>query len=1234
MVLGGWHIKRLGVTADGEVMIGVEGRREDIGHGTAGRRPWKSTAIRARVDARTLRTASGSVYKLTGPMSRPAEMSASFPANVIDAFADGFPPDWLSYLRPSVDAAAAAATQGSTAASAGTGSAAAAPAASALPEQAAAPGAAASRACLASASCPPIRSITAASLTATETATVPCGMLARDLLPPERAVEPSPACRSVVTDAEAVGVPRAVTLSGHGLAAYGNGRAPYSEQVLQDPSAMGIDAASAGVATDAAGVTERAEPMAAVEVVAEQLLDSSDDTAEQTALPGMDGLVTEEEEEEEEPAPPPKVAGSARKAARQLDARAGDRATAVKETAPAPQRKAPFTAEARRAAATAQKRKPARKATAPPTPPVEEAPAASSAAAAPKRKPAQKAAEDPAQPMEDVLAASSENAAAAAASSSSGKHPRGKAPAIPRKRGPAANKSPPAKSPKSKARVSGVEAASPPEVARSRAPASGGAGSSGAGEASASSAVRRSSSGRVTVKPLAYWANEVIARTYDGAFAADGSSVKLERRTAAVDFTGSFASTRNTASAPSEASQHAAPHAELPAYSRSPARASRSQPASARRAPPAKRSEAASPSPQPVQRKRIKKMAAAAMAEAAAGTREEQAVEAAPEVEAGQACGAATTPAAAGGAGGGGGVPAESLPVLGSQALSEYVASENERVDAVARKMGMTGQELVALNAPKYASMRVSSRLHKGTVLLVPTAALSAACASRVDRTQTVTSEGRWLVAGQPEGEEHAAAGRASRRGDAPAPATVAEVDMHEPSMSEAAGVDALAGERSELVGHFESPVGDDSTRSQTEQASHVASGGAVSVTAVALAVTGANGSGSRGVTARPKRARAGVARFDAQPARRLKANKSGDPGEVSAGGAAVALHQGISTVQADEGAPTGAPRGLDVGACVVSLKPGAYKDEIGRVESVSRAWVQVRIGDKLFPCRRKELKPAPAGLAQSSAGFKLALFESGPAASAASAPMGASGGRGDWTKSQVEKLKAAHFQTSPDLDEFWVHVARLVPGRSAQECSDKYYLMNPTPGRNKRKRAAAPADEARPGARAASHPDVLAASPWRGEAWRDGGEEEEEEEEGVLRNFSSTHRSEVPISQSLAAGACAVHLRSPSAPLRTLPSPIPATFHRRSLPPPCTQIGEYAQKVKQKQLKGRETAAVRARKLSTKGPARPRAGRGITATAAAPQGRAGAEPGCSEDEDDGEEESEGADEYFDEDGE
>jgi hypothetical protein len=84
-----------------------------------------------------------------------------------------------------------------------------------------------------------------------------------------------------------------------------------------------------------------------------------------------------------------------------------------------------------------------------------------------------------------------------------------------------------------------------------------------------------------------------------------------------------------------------------------------------------------------------------------------------------------------------------------------------------------------------------------------------------------------------------------------------------------------------------------------------------------------------------------------------------------------------------------------------------------------------------------------------------------------------------------------------------------------------------------------------------------------------------------------------------------------------------------------CTQIGEYAQKVKQKQLKGRETAAVRARKLSNKGAARPGATRTSGLTALTLEGRAGLQARCSEDEEGADEEdSDVADEYFDGDGE
>ena len=79
-------------------------------------------------------------------------------------------------------------------------------------------------------------------------------------------------------------------------------------------------------------------------------------------------------------------------------------------------------------------------------------------------------------------------------------------------------------------------------------------------------------------------------------------------------------------------------------------------------------------------------------------------------------------------------------------------------------------------------------------------------------------------------------------------------------------------------------------------------------------------------------------------------------------------------------------------------------------------------------------------------------------------------------------------------------------------------------------------------------------------------------------------------------------------------------------------QIGEYAQKVRQKRLKGRETAAVRARKTARKGRA--------TATSSSKTSRlkptqndsaASTGPCAHTDEDEEEdEESEDADNYFD----
>ena len=58
----------------------------------------------------------------------------------------------------------------------------------------------------------------------------------------------------------------------------------------------------------------------------------------------------------------------------------------------------------------------------------------------------------------------------------------------------------------------------------------------------------RSRSGRVSIKPLAFWANEVASRTPDGGYVAEGDGVRIEARTH-TDFTASFRSERLSTSA-------------------------------------------------------------------------------------------------------------------------------------------------------------------------------------------------------------------------------------------------------------------------------------------------------------------------------------------------------------------------------------------------------------------------------------------------------------------------------------------------------------------------------------------------------------------------------------------------------------------------------------------------------------------------------------------------------------
>jgi len=169
----------------------------------------------------------------------------------------------------------------------------------------------------------------------------------------------------------------------------------------------------------------------------------------------------------------------------------------------------------------------------------------------------------------------------------------------------------------------------------------------------------------------------------------------------------------------------------------------------------------------------------------------------------------------------------------------------------------------------------------------------------------------------------------------------------------------------------------------------------AVSVAAVTLAVMEEGGSVSHAVRDHPKRARAPVARFRAEASRRPNINKGACRPASTCDGTA-ACSEGIPTAPAaEEDEPTGAPRSFGVGACVRSLKHDAHKGEIGQVEAVACGWIKVRMGEKIVPFRRKELKHLPVGLAPSSARPAVALGGSNSAVpnATASAPLAVAGG-------------------------------------------------------------------------------------------------------------------------------------------------------------------------------------------------------------------------------------------------
>ena len=80
------------------MLIAVEGLRCDAHAGASENKPWHSTAIVERVSSREMKTSSGSLYVLDGPMLEKPPTTAGMPPEVMASFVDGFPEDWHELL--------------------------------------------------------------------------------------------------------------------------------------------------------------------------------------------------------------------------------------------------------------------------------------------------------------------------------------------------------------------------------------------------------------------------------------------------------------------------------------------------------------------------------------------------------------------------------------------------------------------------------------------------------------------------------------------------------------------------------------------------------------------------------------------------------------------------------------------------------------------------------------------------------------------------------------------------------------------------------------------------------------------------------------------------------------------------------------------------------------------------------------------------------------------------------
>jgi len=314
----------------------------------------------------------------------------------------------------------------------------------------------------------------------------------------------------------------------------------------------------------------------------------------------------------------------------------------------------------------------------------------------------------------------------------------------------------------------------------------------------------------------------------------------------------------------------------------------------------------------------------------------------------------------------------------------------------------------------------------------------------------------------------------------------------------------------------------------------------------------------------RPARKRVGVSRFcpgpTASPAPPPKRRRAAQAAQAAQ---AASPEAELSPAPAP---PRAAARKSFAVGCLVRVLREQQRGQVAEVAEVAHGWVKLRLGGQLLSFRPRELE-ASSGGTETGAGGRCGE---------AAAPAGWNGSEA-WSGGELQQLREAHFEISPEAVDFWEQVARRV-GRSVQECTAEFYRQHPTPGRQRRRRSS-PAPGVPPPP-SGLHPDLLQASPWRsGASAADEGEESDGGEGGVLRSISAMSRS---------------------------------------------QIGDYAQKVKAKQLKGRATAAFRAGRA----PAKRRRSAAAAAEGAAPVACA---PQRTDGDDEDDEDDEDEDVYFDE---